>query len=114
MLEAFAQLSGDYAPVHFDTTHARTMGYDDTITHGFLLTLRFSRLLGMFLPGPNCVIQSVKFDYKRPALTSATLIYTVKLSRLSEAVKLMVLDLSINNDSGEMLVKGTAQCVMLK
>src|SRR5262249_37756172 len=85
MLDAFIGLSGDRAPVHVDRDHARQMGFSDRIAQGLLVTSRFSRLLGMFLPGPLSVIQSIKFDYLKPVLVGQELAYSVTVKRLSAA-----------------------------
>ncbi|MDO9561203.1 MAG: MaoC/PaaZ C-terminal domain-containing protein, partial [Bradyrhizobium sp.] len=55
-VRAFAHLTGDDAPVHTDETHARSMGYDSRIAHGFLIGSMYSRILGCELPGPQTVI----------------------------------------------------------
>lgn len=113
MVSAFAALSGDYAPVHFDEVHAGEMGYSGRIVHGLLTSLEFSRLLGMFMPGPYSVIHSIKFDYKNPVPIGSKLVYIVTVSRLSEAVKAVLLELEVTRDN-EVCVQGSGQCIMTK
>jgi acyl dehydratase len=112
-VSAFAALSGDRAPVHFDEVHAREMGYSGRIVHGLLTTMEFSRLLGMFIPGPYSVIHSIKFDYRNPVTIGSELEYIVTVSRLSEATRLVLLELEVTGDSG-VCIKGVGQCIMTK
>ena len=113
MFEGFIDLSEDRALAHLNDVHAQQMGYARRIVHGFLTTLRFSRLLGMFMPGPWSVIHTIRFDYRRPIMIGDELTYSVAVKRLSEATKAVVLDLEVKR-ADETCVRGTAQCILMK
>ncbi|PYS24695.1 MAG: hypothetical protein DMF72_04475 [Acidobacteria bacterium] len=113
LVEAFIKMSGDSAPVHSDASLARQMNYSGRVVHGLLVTLRFSRLLGMFVPGTMSVIHSIRFDYVRPVMIGDELTYSVTIARLSAAAKLAVLDLAASRD-GKICAKGVAQCVLIQ
>ena len=66
LLAGFVALSRDTAPAHTDVAHARSMGFDGCVVHGFLVGLGYSRLLGMFLPGGSTVIYSVDLKMLAP------------------------------------------------
>lgn len=113
--EAFARVSGDTAPVHVDDTYARGVGFERRILPGFYTSLRFSRLLGMFVPGPLSVIHSTRFEYHEPLYLdeddSVPVSYTAAVSRLIEALRAVVIDLEARKGD-RVLVRGTGQCVM--
>ena len=67
-VEAFRRLAKDHARIHADPEFARTQGFDGPIVFGFQIASRFSRLLGMYLPGEHSVIKSVQLDYRKPVL----------------------------------------------
>jgi acyl dehydratase len=110
-LDAFMRVSKDYAPAHCDTAHARTLGFREPIVHGFCTSLPFSRLMGMYLPGPSTVIQSLEFRFKKEVYVGDRITYRVAVSRLSAAVGAVRLLLSVKRDDGEVVLEGTAQCV---
>jgi 3-hydroxybutyryl-CoA dehydratase len=110
-LESFIALSGDRAAAHVDSAHAQAMGFRGRIAHGLYTALPFSRLLGMYLPGPNCVIQSLDLKFKKEVYTGETLTYRVSIERLVPSVCAVRLTLSVTRDGGEAVCAGIAQCV---
>ena len=109
-LERFAALTADRAPIHFDPSFARERGYAGPIVFGFLVVARFSGLLGMRLPGPHSVIHGVKFDLVRPVYLDQRICYRVQVKRLSPATGTVQLALSAEQDDGERVLRGSAQC----
>ena len=110
-LESFIALSGDRAAAHVDPAHAQAMGFKDRIVQGLCTALPFSRLLGMYLPGPNCVIQSLDFKFKKEVYVGEMLTYRVAIERLVPAVGAVRLALSVTRGDGEVACAGMAQCV---
>ncbi len=109
-LKAFAELSQDSARVHHDPEFARSKGYEAPIVYGFQLASYFSRLLGMYLPGENSVIQSVELRYLQPVMLGQELTFTVTVRKVVGAVGAVVLELAaMKGDTPA--VKGKAQCV---
>jgi acyl dehydratase len=109
-VQQFCELVQDFAPVHCDRSFAQKAGYDDIVVHGLFISARFSRMLGMYLPGPNSVIQSLKLDFRNPVYVGRELDYNVTVTRLVAAVGAIQLDLSIH-EQGMILVSGKGQCV---
>ena len=111
MLDAFATLTGDHAPVHFDPRHARSLGFSACIAHGLLVASMYSSLLGQELPGPDSVILKVALDMVKPVDIGETLSYRVVVARTPESVQGVMLDLSAANGRGEIVSRGSAVCV---
>ena len=110
-LSRFIELSRDRALAHTDVEHARRMGFDRRVVHGFLVGLAYSRLLGMFLPGSNTVIHSVDMKMLAPVFVGDTLTYEAKVTRVLEPVRSVQLALSAVREGGEVVNKGSAICV---
>ncbi len=64
-IDRFAALSGDHNPLHVDADFARARGFPDVVAHGFLLGSKVSALVGMLLPGRDCLILEATMAYPR-------------------------------------------------
>lgn len=113
-IEEFAQLTGDRAPVHFETDFARAQGFPGRIVFGFHVASIFSGLLGMNLPGPNSVIHSVIWKMARPVSVGETIHFRVIVKHVSASVQTVVLTLAAINMNGETVLTGEAQCGFMK
>lgn len=113
-LDRFIELARDSAAHHTDDAFARGHGLDGKVVHGLLLASRFSRLLGMYLPGENSVIQTLNLNYRAPVAVGQELIYSVSVTRVVPAVSAVLLDLAIGEPDGEtVFVTGASQCIVL-
>ncbi len=65
-LDAFAALSGDRNPLHMDTEFARSRGFPDRASHGYLFGAKVSALVGMLLPGRDCLILETGLAFPKP------------------------------------------------
>lgn len=112
-IEAFGKLIGDHAPAHFDDGWARSLGFDGRIVHGLLQSSRFSRLMGMHLPGPTSVIQTLTVDFLKPVYLDQPLVFRVTVATVSPAVRTIGLSLQTTGaESGETVARGKARCVL--
>lgn len=110
-VDAFIELTDDRALVHVDEVHARKMGYPKVIAHGLLVASNYSRMLGMFLPGPNSVIQSIRLDMLQPVFLGDIVRFEVIVVRKVESVKAVKLSLAAFNQHDVTVGRGAAQCV---
>lgn len=60
MQDDFRNISGDINPMHSDSEFAKTKGFDDVLVFGMLTASFFSKLVGVYLPGKNCLFQECK------------------------------------------------------
>lgn len=108
-LAAFAALSGDVNPLHVDDEFARERGFPGPVAHGLLVASFFSRLVGTMLPGRDCLLQQVRFDFKAPVTAGEALIFSVEVVQKVEAVKALVLDARATGEEGLVRVVGRIQ-----
>lgn len=108
-LEAFSGLTGDVNPLHSDAAFAKARGFPARVAHGMLVSSYFSALVGTMLPGRDCLLQSAKFDYKRPVLEGETLELSVEVVQKVEAVRVLVLDAKAVGADGTLRVSGRIQ-----
>jgi acyl dehydratase len=62
-VEAFARISGDRNPLHFDQGFAERTKAGGLIVHGGLTTALFNALVAEVLPGPGSVFLRQEWDY---------------------------------------------------
>ena len=65
---AFAELSGDWNPLHTDPAHAARTTYRRPVLHGAFSAGLVSRLAGMHLPGTMCLLHSMHLRFIRPII----------------------------------------------
>jgi len=73
----FANLSGDYNPVHLDDEYASKSRFGKRIAHGLFGASFFSGLFGTRLPGPGCVYAGQNLKFRRPVFIGDVLVATI-------------------------------------
>ncbi|TFG68935.1 MAG: MaoC family dehydratase [Thermomicrobiales bacterium] len=71
-VEAFAELSGDRNPLHFDEAFASSTRVGRLVVQGGLTTGLFNALVAMRLPGPGSVFLHQEWDYPAPVFVGDT------------------------------------------
>lgn len=62
----FAQISGDFNPVHIDAMYASQTRFKERIAHGILTAGLISAVIGTQLPGPGNIYISQTLEFKAP------------------------------------------------
>ena len=71
-VEAYAAITGDHNPLHFDSDFAARVRPGALIVHGGLTTGLFNALVAEVLPGPGSVFLHQEWDYPAPAYIGDT------------------------------------------
>jgi acyl dehydratase len=71
-VEAFAQISGDRNPLHFDAEFAAATRFGRPVVQGGLTAGLFNALVAMELPGPGSVFLHQEWDYTAPVYVGDT------------------------------------------
>ena len=71
-VEAFARISGDRNPLHFDAEFAAATRLGRQVVQGGLTTSLFNALVAMRLPGPGSVFLHQEWDYPAPVYVGDT------------------------------------------
>lgn len=85
-MQRFAILSGDYNPIHIDSSFAKAKGFDAPLVYGLLLSSQMSRLIGQQLPDKNAILTSIQMDFLKPGFPNDQLIFKACLTNKSESV----------------------------
>ena len=105
-IEAFAHLSGDRNPVHFDDAFARRLGFEGHIAHGAVTASLLSAVLGMDLPGPGSVFLEQRVRFLKPVRPGDTIRATLEVVRVREDKPIITLRASVLNDTGVQVAEG--------
>lgn len=112
LLDDFATLSGDQNPLHMDENYAIKTSFKKRVCHGMLLASFFSRLIGMHLPGKNALYFSQSLNFKLPCFIGDEVTVEGEIVDKSMATKILVLNTTIYNQSGQCLVDGIAKVIV--
>ena len=105
----FCQLSGDTNPLHMEDSFARKRGFRSRVVYGLLMAAYVSRMVGMFLPGRNCLLLGVDLKFLSPCYVGDTIEVTAVVREISIAVKAAVLKVVITNKAGgHVMARGKA------
>ena len=108
----FAELSGDFNPLHIDDAFARGKQFEGRVVYGALIIAKVSRLIGMELPGRDSVWTKVTFQFNRPLYVGQAATLEGVVATLSEATGFVELKLTLKVD-GRLLAKGIAEVLLV-
>lgn len=111
-LRQFAELSGDFNPLHTDDAFARSKGFQGRVVYGALLVAKISELIGMRLPGKNSVWASLSLEFLAPLYVGQVVQLEAVVLRTSPGTGLVELKLTVLRD-GKKLSKGRAEVIVV-
>lgn len=107
-VRAFAELSGDYNPVHLDEEYASGTRFGRTIAHGMLAASLISATLANELPGRGAVYLSQSLRFVAPVFPGDTVTARVTVTKVREDKPIVTLETVCTNERGEKLLEGEA------
>lgn len=114
MVNEFAKITGDYAPIHMDEEHANKTEFKHRICHGMLIASFFSRLVGVHLPGENGLLLSYSGKHLSPCYLNQEVIVEGIIVGKSESTRIITIKATIRDRSGKLLVDGLLKVLVLK
>ncbi len=105
-IEAFANLSGDRNPVHFDDAFAKRIGFEGHIAHGVVTAALLSAVLGMDLPGPGSVFLEQRVRFLKPVYPGETITAALEVTRVRDDKPIITLAAAVTNDAGVRVADG--------
>ncbi|HEX5369793.1 MAG TPA: MaoC family dehydratase [Dehalococcoidia bacterium] len=105
---AYAELTGDYNPLHFDAGFTSRTRFGRLMAQGGITTGLLHALVAMDLPGPGSVFMSQSWSFPRPAYIGDTLtaVATVKSARSSRGI--YGIEFVVRNQDDEEVLTGEA------
>lgn len=111
-LDNFANLSGDYNPLHMDENYAKNTEFKKCVCHGMLLASFFSKLIGMYLPGKNALYFSQTLNFQNPCFVDDIVTIQGQVIDKSDSTRILTLKTTIHNQVGSCLIDGIAKVMI--
>lgn len=106
---SFAELSGDYNPVHMDKEAAQKSIFKKQIAHGILVGSLISNILGMQLPGPGAIYLEQNFKFLKPVFFGDKVTAYAEVAEIiNESKGIYKFKTYIRNQAGDMVLDGYA------
>lgn len=107
----FAELSGDFNPLHTDPEFAGRKGHPGPVVYGALLVAKISQLIGMELPGLDSTWASLSLDFRRPLYVGQAAEVEGTVTGVHRTTGMVELSLVLRAE-GKVLAKGKAEVVL--
>jgi 3-oxoacyl-[acyl-carrier protein] reductase len=108
----FAEISGDFSPLHVDAEYAGATEFGRPVVHGMLLASLFSQLVGMWLPGKHALYLGQDLSFRRPVMLGETVSASARVISKNVVTRTLTLSTEIRNAEGKVVVSGTAKVKM--
>lgn len=113
-VDDFAELTGDFNPVHVDPEYAAQTSFGKNVVHGMLTSSFISTMIGMMIPGPGALWTSQKLEFLNPTFVGDQITVTAIVKQKSAATRMLVLEISITNQKGVKVVAGESSVKVLE
>ena len=88
-VNSFAELSGDFNPIHMDEEFAKTTPFGARIAHGALTASFISAVLGNQIPGPGAIFIGLNLRFRRPVLIGQTVTARAEVNEINQRTGLV-------------------------
>jgi acyl dehydratase len=105
-VDAYAALTGDRNPLHFDDEFVAATRFGRRIVHGGLTTGLFNAIVAEQLPGPGSVFLHQEWDYPAPVFVGDTVTATVEVIEARADKPLTRLRCVATRDDGTDVLRG--------
>ena len=112
MVNDFANLSGDYNPLHMDKEYAASTSFKKRVVHGMLLASFLSRMDGMYLPGKHALYFSQSLNFVNPCFVGEKITVEGEVIDKSLATKIIKVKTRITNEHCKILVDGESRVIV--
>ena len=114
LVNAYAELTGDFSPVHIDEAAAAKTRFGTRIAHGMLSVSFLSAVIGMDLPGPGTIWVAQALKFKQAVKLDDTITWRVEVLELFPEKKRATLSTVCRNQRGETVIDGEGTILLLE
>jgi acyl dehydratase len=109
-VKTFAELSGDYNPLHFDEAFVSRTKFGRLVVQGGLTTGLLHALVAMDMPGPGTVFLSQNWKFTAPVYVDDTITASAEVLSLHATKPVTQLAVRVTRQTGEVVLEGEAWC----
>ncbi len=108
MVRSYAEITGDYNPLHFDPEFASRTRYRRLIAQGGIATGLLHALVAMDMPGPGSVFINQTWNFTRPVYIGDTIRAQATVKSVHDRRPESQIEFVVENQSGEEVLNGVA------
>ena len=112
LVKDFAEISGDFSPIHMNENYAKETFFKKRIVHGMLLSSLLSRIQGMYLPGKHALYFSQSLNFRNPCFIDDTVTVSGTVIAKSESTKILKIESIIKNQNNEIILSGIGRVIV--
>ena len=109
-VKTFAELSGDFNPLHFDEAFTARTKFKKLVVQGGLTTGLLHALVAMDMPGPGTVFLSQNWKFTAPVFIGDTITAQAEVIHVHETKPVTQLKVKIVRTGNETVLEGEAWC----
>ena len=109
-VRAYAEITGDYNPLHFDESFTARTKFGRLVAQGGLTTGLLHALVAMDMPGPGTVFLSQNWKFTAPVYIGDTITAEAEVMSVHATKPVCQLRIVIQRDGGETVLEGEAWC----
>jgi len=109
-VKTFAELTGDYNPLHFDEAFVAKTKFKNLVVQGGLTTGLLHALVAMDMPGPGTVFLNQNWQFTAPVFIGDTITAEAEVLKVHESKPVTQLKIKITRQTGESVLEGEAWC----
>ena len=102
-MDMFWEISGDRNPLHHDSNYAHTQGFKGPVVYGGILVSKISKLIGMHLPGANCIWTGLTTQFTNPLFIDESATLSAKIINHSDATGMVEIKIQIRTSDRKIL-----------
>lgn len=114
LIRKFAEVSGDYNPIHLDEEVAKATRFGRRIAHGMLSGAFISAVLGERLTERKIVYLSQTLRFVSPVFIGDTVTTVATVVRIREDKPIVTFETVCTNQNGDVLVTGEGAVMILR
>ena len=109
-VKSFAELTGDYNPLHFDESFTAKTKFKKLVVQGGLTTGLLHALVAMDMPGPGTVFLSQSWKFTAPVFIGDTITAEAEVVSIHKSKPVSELKITVKRQTGEIVLEGEAWC----
>lgn len=109
-VEGFAELTGDYNPLHFDEAAVSRTKFGRLVVQGGLTTGLLHALVATDLPGPGTVFLSQNWKFTAPVFIGDTITAEAEVVSVHPTKPVTQLRVVVTRTDGTVVLEGEAWC----
>jgi acyl dehydratase len=109
-VKTYAEITGDYNPLHFNETFAAGTKFKQLVVQGGLTTGLLHALVAMDLPGPGTVFLSQNWKFTAPVFIGDTITAEAQVISVHPSKPVTQLQVKVTRQDDEIVLEGEAWC----